>query len=119
MIQGGRMKSLRYWPVLLLLFIPTGVSGIAAATIKTVTITNSTAYAMSEFYASPSVNSSWDTTNNLLAGQTVAPGQTTTITIADGVNHCHYDLMAVLYGSAEHAYQYRVDACDGGSWTVH
>jgi len=112
------MKSLRYFSVLLVLFAMTSVPHAVASSSKTVTVTNNTSYTMSEFYASASADSAWDTSNNLLAGQTVAPGQSTTITIADGEDHCHYDLMAVLYGAAEHAYQYGVDACEGGTWTI-
>ncbi len=112
------MKSLRYFSVLLVLFAMTSVPHAVASSNKTVTVTNNTSYTMSEFYASASADSAWDTSNNLLAGQTVAPGQSTTITIADGEDHCHYDLMAVLYGAAEHAYQYGVNACEGGTWTI-
>ena len=111
------MKSLKYLSVLLLLTMATAPSAVAFPT-KTVTVTNNTSLTLSEFYASPSADSGWDTSNNLLAGQTLGPGQSTTITIADGEHHCHYDLMAILYGSAEYAYQYEVDTCAGGSWAV-
>jgi hypothetical protein len=114
------MKSFTYLSVLLVLFTMAGVPSAVADHAKTVSVTNSTTYTMSEFYASPSGSSSWDTSNNLLAGQTIGPGQSTTITIADGEDDCNYDLMAVLYGAAEHAYQYQVNACNGDSahWTV-
>lgn len=112
------MKSLRYLSVVLVLFMTTIVSSAVANQAKTVTVTNNTTYTMSEFYASSSDSSSWDTSNNLLAGQTVAPGQATTITIADGLSACNYDLMAVLYGATQHAYQYRINACDDGRWTI-
>jgi len=110
------MKSLRCLSILLL--IATAAPSAMADSAKSVTVTNNTTYTMSEFYASSSDNSSWDTTNNLLAGKTVPPGQATTIVIADGLNACNYDLMAVLYGATQHAYQYRVNACDEGSWTI-
>jgi hypothetical protein len=116
MSKGERMKSLRYLSVLLL-FMATASSAVAFQT-KTVTVTNNTSYTMGEFYASPSADSGWDTNNNLLAGQTLGPGQSTTITIADDEPHCHYDLMAILYGSAEYAYQYEVNTCSGGIWNV-
>ena len=93
-------------------------TGLADFGSKQVVVINNTNYTMTEFYASPSVNSSWDTSNNLLAGQALAPGQTTTIAISDGIDHCHYDLMAVLYGQAEYAYDYEVDACEGDTWNV-
>lgn len=111
------MKSLRYLSFLLVLFMTTAPSAVAD-NAKTVTVTNKTSYTMNECYASDSDNSTWDTSNNLLAGQTIAPGQVTTITIADGLATCNYDLMAVLYGATQHAYQYRVDTCDSGSWTI-
>lgn len=113
------MKSFKYLPVLLL-FTMASVSSAFADNAKMVVVTNNTTYTMSEFYASDSERSAWDTTNNLLAGQTVAPGQSTTITIADDSDECTYDLMAVLYGAAEHAYQYQVYTCNGSSahWNV-
>jgi hypothetical protein len=97
-----------------------GVPSAVADNAKNVTVTNNTTYTMSEFYASSSENAAWDTSNNLLAGQTIGPGQATTIIIADGLDECTYDLMAVLYGAAEHAYQYQVNTCNGDSahWTI-
>jgi hypothetical protein len=113
------MKILKYLWVLSGLFFIAAISVARADGGKTIIVTNNTSFTMTEFYASPSVDSSWENTVNLLAGQAIAPGQTTTITIADGIYHCHYDLMGVLYGSAEHAYQYSMNACRGESWTVH
>jgi hypothetical protein len=95
----------------------TGVTS-ALANQKSVTVTNSTAYTMTEFYASASSSSTWNTSNNLFAGQTLAPGQQATITINDGLQNCTYDLMAVLYGTTQHAYTYAVNACSGGSWQI-
>jgi hypothetical protein len=112
------MKSLRHISILLLVFTAISVPRAIADGVKSVVVTNNTTYVMTEFYASPTANSDWDTSNNLLAGQSVGAGQVTTINITDGLEHCHYDLMAVLYGEAEHAYQYDVNTCHGGTWTV-
>jgi len=113
------MKSPRYLWALLVLFSTTGVTTSALASgTKTVVVTNNTSYTVNAFYASPSDTAGWDTSNNLLAGQTVAPGQAATITIADGLGECTYDLMAILYGIAQYAYQYQVDACGGGIWNI-
>ncbi len=114
------MKSLRYLSILLVLFGVTGVTSPIDASSKSVVVVNNTPYTLTEFYASDSDSSTstWDTTNNLVAGQSVAPGQRITINISDGTSDCAYDLMGVLYGAAQYAYQYHVDACDGGSWTI-
>ena len=116
------MKSLRYLLIFVALFTVTSVRGAMADSDsrKTVTVTNSTSYTMYEFYASASDNATWDTTNNLVASQAIGTGQTTTITISDGTDNCEYDLMAVLYGSSEYAYDYEVNVCNGNSaqWNV-
>ena len=112
------MKSLLYLSAFVVLFGMASATSALADGGKTVVVTNSTSYTIGEFYASPSDRSAWDTSDNLIAGQTVGPGQSTTVTIADGQDDCAYDLMAVLYGASQHAYQYQVDTCSGGSWTV-
>lgn len=108
------MKPIRTFTALLVLF-----STIGVASAKSVVVTNSTSYTVNEFYASASDSSNWDTSNNILAGQTVGPGQQLTVNIPDASDTCQYDLMAVLYGAAQHAYQYRVNACEGDSWTIN
>jgi hypothetical protein len=74
---------------------------------------------MTAFYASGSDYSAWDTDNNLLAGQTLAPGQQTTITINAQASDCTYDLMAVLQGANQYAYTYSVNPCNGDGWTIN
>jgi hypothetical protein len=119
------MKSLRFIAALGLL-VPFGIAGVTSAIAgnASVVVTNTTSYTMSEFYTSPSDASAWDTTNNLITGQTILPGQTTTINISnvngngDGDSTCNYDLMAVLYGAAQFAYKYQVDVCNEASWTI-
>ena len=114
------MKSFISLSVLLVLFAVTSVPTANADSPKMVTVTNDTATDMDEFYASVSDNADWDLSNNLLSGQTIAPGATSTITINDGLDACTYDLMAVLYGSANHGYEYQVNVCNGNSahWDV-
>jgi hypothetical protein len=85
---------------------------------KTVTVVNNTQYTVNELYASESDDSSWDTSNNLLAGNAIGAGQQTTVTIPDASGQCQYDLMGILYGAAQYAYQYQVDACDAATWTI-
>ncbi len=84
-----------------------------------IVVTNNTQYTLTELYASSSSAPSWGTTN-LISGQSIAPGQQTTIYPSSGEDDCSFDLMGVLYGAANHAYQYSVDACHGGggSWAI-
>ena len=115
--MNQKMKSICEIAALIVIMSMTGVAGAFAGT-KSVTVTNNTTYTMTEFYASASTAADWSTTN-LFAGQTLAPGQQTTIPISDGIRHCKYDLMAVLYGADQYAYTYSVNACGGnGSWTI-
>jgi hypothetical protein len=116
------MKSTRHI-VLIILFSIAGAGVALAGNPRTVVVTNNTSYTMTQFYASPSSSaaSTWDTTNNLYAGQTLAPGQQTTITVDSGDDSdsdCHYDLMAILQGTTQAAYTYSVNACGGGSWSI-
>jgi hypothetical protein len=115
-IEGNNMKSLRYASILVPLCL-IGAS-IAHANGKSVVVTNSTTYTMTEFYASDVDSSGWDTTTNIISGQSVGPGQQITININDGTSECDYDLMAVLNGAAQHAYRYHVDTCGGPTWTI-
>lgn len=115
------MKSTRNIAVLIVLFSIAGVTAAIAGNPKSVVVTNNTTYTMTQFYASSSDSSGWDTTNNLFAGQTLGPGQQTTITISgddDDDDNCNYDLMAVLYGTTQAAYSYSVNTCGGGTWAI-
>ena len=95
-------------------------SGMVRASTRSVVVTNNTPYTLSSFYASATYSTAtdWSGDPDLLAGSTVAPGQTVTIPISDGSYHCHYDLMGILYGYTQAAYTYAVDSCDGGSWNI-
>ena len=114
------MKSIRKIAVLIVLFSIAGVTAAIADNPKSVVVTNNTSYTMTQFYASSSDSSSWNTNNNLFAGQSLGPGQQATITINDGGgdDKCNYDLMAVLYGTTQAAYTYSVNTCGGGSWSI-
>lgn len=113
------MKSLRFVPGLLVFLCLSGVTKAIATNNTTVQVTNNTSYTMTAFYASGSDNSAWDTTDNLMAGQTLAPGAQTTVTIDAQAADCTYDLMAVLQGTDQYAYTYSVNPCNGDSWTIN
>lgn len=105
--------------VLCLIAILSGMVRASTGT-KSVIVTNNTPYTLTSFYASAtySTASDWTGAPDLLAGATLAPGQSTSIPISDGTSHCHYDLMGILYGYTQAAYTYAVDSCDGGSWNI-
>ena len=119
------MKSLRILTALVLLGLGASIAATcaSAAVTATITVTNTTTYTMSEFYLSSSDAADWDTTTNLIAGLPILPGQSGTINVSlknNGDDHgaCNYDLMGVLYGAAQFAYQYQVDVCAGPTWTI-
>ena len=113
------MKSIVKIAAMIVLFGIGGVSAALASNVKSVVVTNNTSYTMTQFYASSSAASGWDTTTNLFAGQSLAPGQQATIDVSSaGGSDCTLDLMAVLYGATQAAYTYSVNACGGGSWSI-
>lgn len=116
------MKSLRILTALALIGLG-GIFGITSAradVIATITVKNTTAYTLSEFYLSRSDATAWDTTTNLIAGLPILPGQTglVNVTLKDNGGACDYDLMGVLYGAAQFAYDYQVHICTGATWTI-
>ena len=118
------MKSICEIAALIVLLSITGVTNALAGGSNNVTVINSTNYTLTQLYASPSSSSSWDTTTNLLTGGlTLTPGAQTTINVGgsggEEDDSCNYDLMGILYGADQYAYTYSVNACQGGSWTIH
>ena len=117
------MKFLHYLTIPALFFVAIGAGSASATNLKLVVVTNNTQYTMTQLFASPSSSSAdWDTTQNLYLGS-LLPGQVASINVDDGQGDCTYDLMAVLYGAAQPAYQYSVNACNNGltgaSWTIN
>ncbi len=115
------MKKLAGWFVLFALL---GMTGVAAASGggRTVVIVNSTPYTLNEVYASSSDASGWDGATNLIAGQSIPSGGQLTLNVSSvsggGEDGCFYDMMGVLYGAAQYAYGYQVNACTGNTWTI-
>jgi hypothetical protein len=114
------MKSVRFLPPVLLVVALAYLPQAIASRSKAITVVNNTSYTMTELYASSTNHSSdWSSSANLLSGQSIAPGGSSTVTISDGTDYCHYDFMGVLYGAAQASYQYSIDTCHGNAqWTV-
>jgi hypothetical protein len=111
------MKSLRYVCMVLTLSSAIGAATVMADNTKSVVLVNNTPYTLENFYASDSTSPDFSTTD-LLSGQTVAPGQQLSVNINDDSSDCGYDLMAILYGATQYAYQYAVNVCGGATWTI-
>jgi hypothetical protein len=113
------MKSLRYLSASLALCGLIGGASAFADGGRSVVVVNQTSYTLVSFYASSSDAAGWDTTNNLLTGNVAAGGQTTIpISGNGGEDNCQYDLMGILDGASQAAYQYQVNACNGDTWTI-
>jgi hypothetical protein len=116
------MKTLKFLPPVMMVVTLAAASIALASQTRRITVTNNTTYTMTELYASSTYHGTdWTSSSNLLSGQSIAPGQSATVSIADGTNYCHYDFMGVLYGAAQRAYQYQIDTCDGNSanWSLN
>jgi len=115
------MKSFKFLPPAAI-FAALAIAPVARAnSTKSITVTNNTTYTMTELYASSTYHSNdWTSSPNLLTGQSIGPGQTANVTVADGTSYCHYDFMGILFGAAQASYTYTLNTCDSGSntWTV-
>jgi len=98
-----------------------GTSAFAAGGGNSVTVVNSTSYTLVSLYGSSSDAPGWDQTLNMIPGHTVAPGGSITVPLGfsgGDEGDCHYDLMGVLDGASQAAYQYEVNGCSGDTWTI-
>ena len=80
-------------------------------------LSNSSTYAITEFYASPSGIEYWE--ENILANVDVYPYESVNININDGRDVCFYDVMTV-FSDGEYLEEYEVDLCDldGGYYEI-
>lgn len=99
-----------------------GIAAVIAATLSTpalaedleFTLQNDSSHTIAEIYVSPNESDEWG--DNLLVDETVAPGGSGTITIADGLETCNYDLRFVTDEGAEA--EKTQDLCEIGTFTV-
>lgn len=78
------------------------------------TLTNASDHVIVEFYASPVVSDSWE--EDMLAGGTIESGETVEVIIADGREHCEYDILMVLDTGDELSDE--VDICTLATYTL-
>ena len=80
----------------------------------TFTLVNGTSAVIDEFFASPPSTESWE--NDILGQDTLAPGESVTITINDGREDCSYDFRAVFEDGTDLVHD-AVSICNGESYT--
>lgn len=86
----------------------------AAASDLSYSLTNASSLTIVEFYASPADEGRWG--DDLLAAGVLPPGETGTLTIADGSDRCSTDLRFVMEDGQE--FVERVDICGTPSFTL-
>lgn len=93
-----------------------GLLGATAAPAQDVayTLVNDTALTVMEFYTSPANEEMWG--DDILGSAVIAPGETGTVTIADGSDQCAYDLRFVFDDGSE--YTDSQDICAMDTYTL-
>lgn len=78
-------------------------------------LTNGTSAVLDQFYASPGDTKDWE--EDILGKDVLAAGETTDITIADGREHCQYDMRFVFQDGSvlERA---DVEVCENKAFTL-
>lgn len=77
------------------------------------TLHNNSTKTLTEFYVEPTVSKTWG--ENILQG-TIAPGETATVTIADGKTTCAYGIRGGFEGGAI-VERDELNLCELGSYT--
>ncbi|TNC72410.1 hypothetical protein [Rubellimicrobium roseum] len=78
-------------------------------------VVNDSSATLTEFYTSPASDPNWSE-NMVTAGHELAPGESGTVTIADGSAECTYDLRAVFDDGSELVDA--VNVCELATYTV-
>jgi hypothetical protein len=89
--------------------------GLAMAEDLKFSLINNSARAIKNFYTSPTTTTDWQ--EDVLGEDTIAPGQTDAITIADGSTQCVYDMRFVMDDGAE-AIEKGIDLCKLAEYTL-
>lgn len=92
-----------------------GVPGLANAEDLKFTLTNHSSRAIENFYTSPANTTDWQ--EDVLGEDTIAPGQSDEITVADGSTQCIYDMRFIMDDKAELVEQ-AIDLCKLGEYTL-
>jgi len=104
-----RHRRLYLFALLALLLAP-----LAWAEPVTFTLTNGTDEVITEFYAAPPGVDEWE--EDILGEDVLAPGESVSITIADGREDCVYDFLAVFEDESELEHD-GISICGGETYT--
>lgn len=93
------------------------VSGTAYAGDLTFDLVNNSSYTVTNFFTSPATTDNWE--EDVLGQDTLGPGETVTITVADGSDQCNYDMKFVAKGASDLIIN-AIDLCklDGNKYTL-
>lgn len=92
-----------------------GIPGLANAEDLKFKLTNHSSRAIANFYTSPTTTTDWQ--EDVLGEDTIPPGQTDEITIADGSTQCVYDMKFIMEDKAE-AIEKGIDLCKLAEYTL-
>jgi len=81
------------------------------------TLNNKSSYSITNFYTSPTTTDNWE--EDVLGEDTLEPGTSVKVTIADGSDQCNYDMKFVPKGAQEFVVT-GIDLCklDGNEYTL-
>ena len=90
---------------------------LASAEDLVFTLNNNSSYSITNFYTSPTTTDKWE--EDVLGEDTLEPGTSVKITIADGSDQCNYDMKFVPKGADEFVVN-GIDLCtlDGNEYTL-
>ena len=90
--------------------------GTANAEDLVFTLKNGTKSVLNNFYASPVGVNDWE--DDVFGKEALAPGETMTITIADGRDVCKYDMRFEFQGDVLDTTEDTQDLCELGEYTI-
>ena len=102
-------------PILFAALVLVALPAAAFAEDLKFTLTNNSSRAIDNFYTSPANTTNWQ--EDVLGEDTIPPGQTDNITIADGSTQCVYDMRFVMEDKQE-LIETDIDLCKLASSTL-
>jgi len=110
-----RLSSLRQVFAAATLTLPALIIGVQSAHAEDLqfTLHNNSTKVLTEFYVEPTASSNWG--ENILQG-TVAPGESATVTIADGKTTCRYGIRGG-FGDGQVVERAELNLCELSSYT--